>query len=61
MVTTRKIVLATMKLVLVTAVTGAGIACVVERGSVRPIDPKNPPTEVKSPVRAHLVDGSTVV
>ena len=61
MAITRKIVRATMKLVLTTAVTAGGIGCIVQNAQVRPLDPKNPPVEVKSPVKAHLVDGSTVL
>jgi hypothetical protein len=61
MAITRKIVLATMKLALIIAVTGGGLACVFQSAKVRPLDPKNPPVDVKSPVKAHLVDGSTVL
>ncbi len=61
MAITRKIVLAAIKLAMVTAVTGGGLACVVQSAKVRPLDPKNPPADVRSPVKAHLVDGSTVL
>src|SRR4051794_12892192 len=59
--TTRNIILAGIKLALVMAVTGGGLACVIQSANVRPLDPKNPPTNVQSPVKAHLVDGSTVL
>lgn len=57
----RKIVPATLKLALVLAVAGGGLACVFQSAKVRQLDPKNPPVDVKSPVKAHLVDGSTVL
>jgi len=58
---TRQFVFVTMKLALLAAVTVGGPACVFQRASVRPLDPKNPPVAVQSPVKAHLLDGSTVV
>src|SRR5689334_3067488 len=58
---TRRFVLATTKLAVVAAVTGGCIACIIQSANVRPLDPKHPPVDVKSPVKAHLVDGSTVL
>jgi hypothetical protein len=58
---TRKIVVVVIKLVVLSAATAGAFACVIQGAKVRPLDPKNPPVEVTSPVKAHLVDGSTVL
>ncbi|HVF39750.1 MAG TPA: hypothetical protein VM939_07610, partial [Gemmatimonadaceae bacterium] len=58
---TRRIVLGTIKIMLVTAIGGGGIACIFQSAQVRPLNPKSPPVDVKSPVKAHLLDGSTVL
>ena len=57
---TRKTALAALKLVVAIAVVG-GMACVFQKVKVRQLDPKNLPVDVKSPVKAHLVDGSTIL
>ncbi|MEO7502999.1 MAG: hypothetical protein ABIW94_10225 [Gemmatimonadaceae bacterium] len=61
MALSRRLIRATIRLSLVTAVLGGGIACLVQKPKVVQLDPKHPPIEVRSPVKAHLVDGSTVL
>lgn len=38
-----------------------GLACVFQRPAIKPVDMQKPPAVVQSPVKAHLMDGSTVV
>lgn len=39
----------------------AAVACVVQRPVVRQLDVQRPPVRVQSPVKAHLIDGSTAI
>lgn len=61
MTASQKLLLHSLRAPLVLAVVAGGIACAFRSPDVRPIDLRQPPTVVRSPVKAHLVDGSTVL
>lgn len=53
-----------LSLVYLTIVAGfslGGLACVFQSPAVTPLDVQKPPAIVRSPVKAHLLDGSTIV
>ena len=57
----RRLALQALRLPLALAVIAGLASCVFRSAEVTTIDPQHPPQEVKSPVKAHLVDGSTVL
>ena len=61
MASARRLVLHLLKVPLSVAIVAGGLACAFHSAEIRPLDPKKPPVEVKSPVKAHVVDGSTVL
>ncbi len=56
-----KLLFRALRIPLVFAVTAGAISCVFHSAQVTPLDVRHAPTEVTSPVKAHLVDGSTVL
>ncbi len=57
----RRLVLHALRLPLTLTITTAAVACVFRSAEVTPLSPQHPPAAVMSPVKAHIVDGSTVL
>lgn len=57
----RRLAFEVVKLPLALAVIAGLASCVFRSAEVTPIDPHYAPEQIKSPVKAHLVDGSTVL
>ena len=57
----RRLVLQALRLPLTLAITAAAVACMFRSAEVTTLSPQQPPAEVKSPVKAHILDGSTVL
>ncbi len=57
----RRFVLHALKIPIVVSLTVGGLACVFQQAVVTELDQRKPPVQVSSPVKAHLLDGSTVI
>jgi len=56
-----KLELRLLFLPIVAGLSLGGLACVIQSPAIEPVNMLKPPTLVRSPVKAHLLDGSTVV
>ena len=61
MASARRLVLHLLKAPFSVAIVSGGLACAFHSPEIRPLDPRRPPVEVRSPVKAHIVDGSTIL
>lgn len=61
MVSARRVAIQIIAVPLVAAAMLTIVACVIQKPVVRQLDVRRPPTVVQSPVKAHLLDGSTVL